>query len=37
MTQTETCEVCGEEIYMICRKRTGVCSENCQKTRDDAW
>jgi len=35
--KAESCEVCGEKIEMICRLRTGVCSENCQKTKDGDW
>lgn len=26
-----TCAICRREIHMMCRKYTGICSENCQK------
>jgi predicted nucleic acid-binding Zn ribbon protein len=26
-----TCVVCGQKAEMMCRKHTGICSENCQK------
>lgn len=26
------CVVCGQNIHIMCRKYTGLCSENCAKT-----
>lgn len=26
-----TCLMCGKACDMMCRKHTGICSENCQK------
>lgn len=29
-----TCVVCGNDIYIMCRKFTGICSENCEKAKN---
>jgi hypothetical protein len=28
---TDICVVCKNPIHIMCRKQTGICSENCQK------
>lgn len=31
MDSKNRCEVCGNDIHLMCRTGTGVCSENCEK------
>ena len=31
----ETCSVCGGEVKTMTFRKTGVCSENCRKIRDN--
>lgn len=28
---SDICTVCHKPIHIMCRKYTGICSENCQK------
>jgi hypothetical protein len=28
---SDICTVCHKPIHVMCRKYTGICSENCQK------
>lgn len=30
-TGLNVCVVCKNDIHIMCRKYTGICSENCQK------
>lgn len=34
ITANDECEVCGNDIRVICFTGTGVCSENCRAARD---
>jgi hypothetical protein len=32
---SNSCVVCGNDILVMCRRGTEVCSENCQKQYDN--
>lgn len=34
VVKSDDCEVCGNDIRVICFTGTGVCSENCRAVRD---
>ena len=37
MPKNDKCSVCGKPTKVAIFRGTGVCSENCRKSRDNDW